>query len=420
MSKSLTITSNLSPTAVGDNTTRFVSLGGTLAVATSELFVETPVRDATVFSNLFTVVSANTAQVNSTITVRKSTADTSIIVTYTSLQTGIKEDTSNTSSYTNTDEADFEITVANDPGGTRAITVVLIGIESTPTSTNDCISYYTSSVNDSLTTASTTLFGNVSGLSNFQATESNASITSRFSFTSSDLNVYVTGNSRTTNTVFKTRKNNVDGNQSVTYTSGQTGLKEDTSNTDSITNGDLFNYAATTSTGTQFLDFFRVSSTAINTSRVFSFISSSTGGNSQSSGATRYRALAGRTTGNSTESVAQMYPRFDFTVGTFQMLVTNNSINAFPTTVTLRDNGADSSVTLSYGNAETGLKEDTTNTAAITSGGDEINYSTVTPGSSGTFQVRWMGILGETAAPANATTRQPSGAGYSGGASFNF
>src|SRR6185503_3776891 len=104
----------------------------------TEANVETPVRDAGVFSKLYTWVVQNDVGASSTITLRKSRVDTALLVTYTSSQTSLKENTSDTVSFAATDEASWEITVPS-VSGTHTVTVEVIAVIFTPTTTTDCV-----------------------------------------------------------------------------------------------------------------------------------------------------------------------------------------------------------------------------------------------------------------------------------------
>lgn len=388
-----------------DNATYFLSLTANFSQGgQAETNLEIPVRDAGTFSNLFCYVTSNTTLVTSTLTVRKSVSDTSVTVNYTSGQTGVKEDTSNSFSVANTDEVNYKLVVPNDVSGSTAINIKVTGIQFDPTTTTDCVSFLGSASFLVISTASTNFFSLPSGqIANSGTTESEVKYRARFAFTSSNLWCSLSLNTRTTDTTLKTRKNGADGGQLITYTSLQTGSKEDTSNTDSLSIGDDFNYVFTTSTGTDSFRPLICGTRCISTSNIFPFIS----GISNSSvsfvfNATEYVPLTGfLSTSLSSEVQAQYLPRFDFTAKELLGYVTANTIATSASTVTLRDNGADSSVVVSYAAAETGLKNDTSNSATITGGTDEINYKVLTPNTSGTLSLRWVGVLGETASAAS-------------------
>lgn len=387
--------SNYGSLVVGDNTTRFISIRGAISSSHStEAFAEIPIRDAGVFSNLFCYVAANSATVTSTVTLRKSVAATALTVSYTSTQTGIKEDTSNTVTFVATDEADWEITVPNTFLPTF-MTITVLGTQFAPTTTTDCISYFTINGSSTFSTASQTVFGRVIGISNYELDESLVEYRVRSSFTSSDFYTYVSANARTTNIVYGTRINSLDGNQTVTYTSGQTGAKEDTANTDSLVAGDDFNYYRITGTGTESTTMKTISSSIINTANIFPLVA----GNEfiVPTVTTEFSGVAGRLLSPTNEAATQIYPRFTFTAKELVCYVSANAETTDPVTVTVRDNGADSTITVTYTGSQTGLKNDSSNTSEITSGTDEINYELDHTGSVGNITFSWVGILGTTA-----------------------
>ena len=246
---------NTDTIGITDATTRFIQLVGSFSAQVTEVNAEIPIRDAGTFSNLFVYVSTNTASVTSTITLRKSQVDTSLTVSYTADQTGIKEDTSNSVLFAATDEIDYEVTVPTEVG-TNTITIELIGLQFAPTTTTDSITILGNSGTSTTALNAGTRYLIPSGAISFTiSTEANIKYRARFSFTSSDFYTYVSANARITDVVIGTRKNGAAGAQSLTYTSGQTGAKEDTVNTDSLVAGDDFNFIFTTNAGAENITF---------------------------------------------------------------------------------------------------------------------------------------------------------------------
>lgn len=383
---------------VVDNGTRFMSVGNSwfgVTTNSTEARVEVPLRDAGDVKNFYTYVPTNTASVSSTITVRQSAADTTLLVTYTSDQTGLKQD-SDSVAYAATDEIDFEVTVPTEVG-TNTITISQMAVQFTPTTSSDCVSLLNcGGALVTISSASTNYYLPPSGgNANVASTENNNKYRIRGTFVAQDLSSYVSSNSRTTNTVFRTRKNGANGSQSVTYTSTQTGLKEDSSNTDSLSAGDDYCYQIATSTGTQNLVFTRVSSTLVNTSNQFIMLSGYATNVNHGSNITNYIPCGGHPAGGTTEANSQTLPAFTFTAKEMGMYVPSNSSGG-TTVVVLRVSAADSSLTFSYTTGQTGLKEDTTNTATITGGTDEINFKVVTPVDAGSIFYTWIGLMGET------------------------
>ena len=66
----------------------------------------------------------------------------------------------------------------------------------------------------------------------------------------SKLRVYIQTNTRSTTSTFRTRKAGANGNQSVSIASSTTGEFEDNSNSDTVAEGDLFNFEMNLTAGT--------------------------------------------------------------------------------------------------------------------------------------------------------------------------
>lgn len=368
----------------------------------TDTYAAQAVRFAGTMSNLFAYVHANTTGVTSVLTMVQNYANSSITVSYAAAETGIKEDTSNTESFAATDECNIKFAVPSD-AGTTAVTISLSAMQFEPTSASDTLTCTCQRSDSTFSTDSVTRYGAISGTEGAVTTEANVNHRVRASFTASNLYVGLSTNARTTDIVYKTRKNNADGAQSVTYTSGQTGIKEDTSNSDSLSSGDDFNTAFVTSTGGGSFTREQVSLNLLNTSNQFDFATSIVNGSSTSFNVTTYYTVGSQLSPSTTEATKSFYPRFDFTAKELVSYVSANTIATSASVFTLRDNGSDSSVTVSYAAAETGLKNDSTNTASVTSATDEICIKLATPNTSGSITTRSLHILGETASASTFT-----------------
>ena len=396
MGQSQLVTGNVLGGAVNDNLTRFLVMSGNLGFVTNaEERVELPIRDAGTASNLFVYVSTNTVSANTTVTVRKSRVDTAITVTYASDETGIKEDTANTATFAATDEIDIEVATGTE-AGTNTITFTAMGLSYTPSSNTISIAEHLSEATAPVN--NTTYFFPPGGVtvSAFTATEANCQYRVRQAFTAQDFYTFMTSNARTTNLTVKTRKNGADGAQSVVYTSGQTGAKEDTANTDSLAVGDDYNYAVTGGTDTGNIQVPQVSSTLLSTNNSFHLIVADDAGYGVGFNQNQLMPLGGRLRGTATEALTQVTTQFAWTASELGAYASANTILVSDSTVTFRLNGANSPVTVAYATLQTGLKNDSVNTAAV-SAGDEINAIVSTPNSSGTLTLTWIAITGATA-----------------------
>ena len=360
--------------------------------------IEIPIRDAGTFSNLFVYAPTNTASVSSTITLHKSRVDTALTVTYEADQTGIKEDTANSVAFAATDEAQWEITIPAE-AGTNTLTLTLIGCQFAPDTGTNCVFFRGGNGTATISAASLTTYSG-GGSASFTTSEAIHKFRARLAFTAQDFSAFVTTNARTTDTTFTTRKNGAPGNQTVTYSSAQTGYKEDTVNTDSIAVGDDFNFAVTTGTGTGNIVVRHYTCTGINTGGQFVLFSG--GGVTLVNGVTVYIGIAGGLGNSATEANYQIYPRFNFTAKELGVMVNTNGNG--PVTITVRENGASSGISVTYSAFQTGLKNDSVNTAEIALGSDEIDYEVVT--GAGTLpNISWMSVLGETTAVAASASR---------------
>lgn len=98
-------------------------------------------------------------------------------------------------------------------------------------------------------------------------------------------------------------------------------------------------------------------------------------------GATVFLGIGG-VAAKTTEAQAEFYMPIAATLSNFRVYVSANASNNNGNTCTVRNNGSDSSVTVSYDAAGTGLKADTTNTSTF-SAGDRLAVKFVNAASGG-------------------------------------
>lgn len=397
MSKSTYLTSVPSGT-LPDNTTRYFQLVGELELETSDLGAGAgvPTREAGTFSNLFTYVSANTINSATGVIIRimKNGSQGNLQITYTSNQTGIKEDTSNTDSAAATDEFYWRATMAS-VSGSQTAALQTVSVQFDTTTGGNC-AVAVNSVGDAISTASVTRFIPPTGSPGFGSTEADVAIEIIDNITASNLFTRVTANSRTTDTTIRSRKNGGFGNQTITYTSTQTGIKEDTSNSDSLVNGDDFCFSVTTSTGSNSITFWTIAGVFLTTSAKFPMSCGYPSSGTTAINTTRYLPFGGYTLNTiTTEANTQYRPQFDTYFSRLHTYVSANSFTSATLTITVRDGGANSAVTVQYTAGQTGLKSDLTNVATITSATDLVNYSIVASNSgSGTATLRSLLVYG--------------------------
>lgn len=398
MGSSLLIASPSVSGGVVGRTGRRFGFGNTVGFynLTTDYYYEVPIRDAGTVRNLYVYISTAPSGATDTWTVDKSRVNTSLTVSYTAGQSGAKEDTSNSASFAATDEisVSWTTTTWTNPG-----IGAVCSVEFEPDATGDTLTKHTAAADMYFApSASTTWYALPFGVLYWSSTEAPTQWTARGDFTAQDLSVNVETNGRSTATTVRTRKNAANGGQSISVSSSATGLFEDTSGTDTLTDGDEYNYSVTAGTGTGAFITRTVNSTLISTDGQFVMGGGDNAAVTITANATRYVPVAGGfRSPDATEATTQILPRFDFTAKKLQVYCVANSINANSVVWTLRDNGADSSLAVTFTTGQTGLMEDTSNTATITGATDEIGIKINATHTSGSFTALWYDLLGETA-----------------------
>lgn len=390
---------------IPDNATRYLNIAGGLANISTESQAELPVRHPGSFSLLYVNATGNTNTVDgTTLTVRKSGADSSITVSYLALQSGTMEDLTNTESYANTDEVCIKAVTPNDVSGSRFFNLAIMGVTFSPDSTGDAVSFM--SVDGSTKTinsASTTEYYMLSGFNGTQATESWQALRIRAAFTWSNLYVITSSNARVTDTTFRSRKNFADGNQIVTFGSLVSGTMEYVGAGDSLAVNDDADISWTTDTGTQNLVVVSVSSLLHSSEGKFQLLWGAGTGTSIGQNLTQYFACnSARGSATPTESLVQIYPRFNFLASDLVVNVETNTFTTLATSIHVRDNTANGTLTLSYAATVTGVQVDTTHSDTI-SIQDEIDYRVVTPNQAGAIQFLYVGVIGQEIIAGTAT-----------------
>lgn len=386
---------------VADNHTKSVPIAlYDASLYTGDVYaIRVPIREAGVFSNFFGYVSANNVAANTTVTLMKSGSATSLVLTWGSSQTGVKEDTNaaHNATFAATDYAHYRLAVPS-VSGTNSVTFNAFGVQFTPTTTANCVTIL--GTTDAAGFATITVFyPTVSGKNDSPpTTETYAKWRALGAAIVSNLYVNVGGpNTRTAATVIGTRINGGAGNQSVSFAASETGIKEDITHTDSLAAGDDFNfYIDLTAGGSGSIAFSGPYAKCVNTSNQFFLTSAYHAGFAQAYNVTNYLGAAGYPATQASEAKVQVYPRFTFTAKMLSAMVSANTIATSATLVRLRAHGADGNASVSFAAAETGLKQDVSSTDTITSGVTEIDYSVVTPNTSGSITFTWIGCMGDT------------------------
>lgn len=217
-------------------------------------------------------------------------------------------------------------------------------------------------------------------LTNFQAamgdwstihtTEPRAEIRARTAYTLADMWLRIQANDLTGSTTVRSRRNGANGNQSVSIGAGVTGIFEDTVNSDSIAVGDRFNSQIITGTAPMAGDQLQFSpgiSYTLDDSSGDASIISANSEVEKLRGTTRFIAVAGEITTNTTEAFGQYTLRVGATFSNIRIFILVNGLSG-SSTLTFRDTGANGNQTVPIGAGLTGAFEDTTNSDTLTSG----------------------------------------------------
>ena len=200
-------------------------------------------------------------------------------------------------------------------------------------------------------------------------------------------------NGRSTNTTVTARVNGANTSLVATITGGAgAGTYVDTTNTASLADGDTWNYAITTLTGTGAVAC-NVSAQIDTAGQVSAPIA--TWGSLAFTAARFYMVGGGQFASNLTETPALATALETCTLKNLQVYIRSNSSTGF--TFKTRNNGADGALTVSPGSAATGWFEDTTHTDSLAAG-DTYCFTTTAP--SATATVGYAGVK-YTSATAN-------------------
>lgn len=396
-------------TSVSHNTTRYFGPCGAAIPNDTETRAEAVVREAGATSNFQVSVVTNILTTASAVfTLRKNNADATQTVTFAAAETGTKADASNSDSFSAGDTMAVSCVIPADGGSgvcaPRTLSVVYVPTDTTK-SVLPLVAQAVSTLGASVSTASATRFNDCAtqiysafGIANTEAAET---LRIQSACTTSRLRVVVTANTRTTNTIFSTRKNAADGTQSVTFGNVETGTKEDASNSDTLAVGDDYCYSITSSTGAGTLVMRTIQTWYSATTRMFPWYLGISGNQLyDTSGGNFFEGASGGLLGSvtSTEVGTQFTVRSTgFVLKKLTVNVRTSTYAGGGATFSTRRNTAAGAQSVSYGAAETGLKEDTTNTDTVVATDVVSNLVNVTA-TSGLMGVGSIAVWGEVAA----------------------
>lgn len=220
--------------------------------------------------------------------------------------------------------------------------------------------------------------------------------------TFSGLWIYISSNTRATDTLVRFINNGVVGNQSITIPAGATGLFADTTNSDTVSAGDSYAIGVT----------FPVGGGTINTSQLGMIYDDSSGnyvskyggiGSAALNNITRYMGLACNSGGAATITTELTQVTTMKASGTLKNLAIRSYVNSHTAdvTYTVRVNGVNSACSVTVPAGTLGLYEDLTNTVSIADG-DTVDIETTAGASTGVLS-SIVGLDFESSSLANVT-----------------
>jgi len=382
---------------VGGRHNQSVSAGVTNYLVVGNCFVSTKTTEADsqwtinrsgTFCCMAIQISANATTSDSTMRFRVDTANGNQVITIGSGQTGNFIDPTNK----DTVSAGAVLTYSVTAGDTGSLTYRTLSCIFDPGYNTAVMATFAGNSWD-LTTANVTRhhgFG-AGGVNNGNSTESQAQSKINTACTLKNFAVRVLANSRTSNVVFKTRVAGADGTLTQTYTSGQTGYKEDNSNSDAVTSGQLCNFATVTSSGTAGITIAFIKVDVESTNGQFPMFNTAINGLASTAGSDRFGSIGGQSTLYTTEAEGALYTGGGFSFTNLWINITANSTNA-TNRIGLRKNSGDAVLFVEPGAGATGAFEDTSRKADIITT-DKL-ATLYRSGGTGTYTYRGFSYLG--------------------------
>jgi hypothetical protein len=354
VAKTLHVTSNNAGVALATNSV--IGIGGHIYSSTTEANLQRTFRGSGTFSKLaFRTDATGTGRV---LRWRTNGANGSQAASATDSTAGVWEDGSNTDTPSAGDEVNYQLTeTGSNP--------TLYWARSVFTAASGHVSYFQSNEGNAQD-PSTPRFYFLNGRAVAISNELNVGMAFRSACTLRNLFVRLSANGNSGNTTFTTRINGSDGNLSVTFSTGATGILEDTANSDSVAVDDEVNYGvSSTGSGNVTPNPMGVMADwSAAQDDGFAMCGTAGAGLARTASATVHYLTcigANSSAGVTNESQTQVTPSFNVTLSDLTIYVGTNNYTA-DATLTLRNNGADGNQIVTIGAGATGFFTDNVNT----------------------------------------------------------
>lgn len=362
-------------------------VGGDITNSTTESIAQTLMRSGGTATFLFINLASNSITVTNTITFRDNSTTGNMTISITASTTGIFEDTSNSDTISAGDL--INISYPSQSSGTFSATVVGFIFSATTNTVTRLAAMGNVTYNNLGVIA-------LDGLSKATTTEANAKCRQQNAGTLKNLAVNVTSSDGAQADTLISRQNGANGNLTLSIPKSTTGWFEDTSNSDTISGGDDFNYKFSSA---NIIGCRTLTSDYITTDTTGQCLAADTAqATTIATNKTQYFALKGAGKGgNAAETKVQRTARGAFTFQDLTInLLTNTITNT--STFTLRANAAGAGPSVSITASTTGVFSDLINTY-VSIDTDLINYQIVTASTGTSLSILHMTSWTTTSVP---------------------
>jgi hypothetical protein len=359
----------------------YIAIGGVIESVANENNYKTRFRTAGMLSNFLLRVASNTCNATRTWRVKKNGSNGNLAVTVPALTSGKFEDNSNSDSIAVDDDVYINIPAGGTTGNTKPDVVSFVFSANVNTVSKWIAgSFFT--FNDGPETTYQPVTGWLSDSSNDTDEEATIYTKIHSSGTWKSLAARISKNNRGNTSTIRSRKNGANGSQALSIPAGTTGIFVDTTNTDSISDGDIVDYSVTLGNNDADLTIYTISSefeTSDNTGHLVTGDSDPTG---QAIGSVAYLAINGYTDPLSTEIGTRVTVPFACVWSKLSVMVEGNGISTGNVIFRTRKNGANGTQSVTIPPLTSGFFEDLTHSDSIDAN-DDINYQSVATGTSG-------------------------------------
>lgn len=373
MAKALVGCAQINASISTNSTTFYLPLGSSgIQFDTTEANVKFRAGIAGTLSKLSCQVASNARSTTTTVRTRVNGSNGAQSIAITTGATGFFIDSSNTDSISAGDDVNLSLTTSTG-GGAIVFDSFWCAFEASSGFGSFHMSTI-SSIGPTFSTASSSFYNSISGGigAAFSTTENDKAVTVRTSGSFRRMFCTVNSNARGTTTIVSFRKNNADGNQTISITAAATGTFEDATNSDSVTSGNTVNFRVLTGSGAGAIGFIRFGVTydgGDNQHDIFALMNATVQRIASSTDV--FPIFMGRLdVGNTTEANGKIRIPFDARLDRFRVKVFSCSTNNI--TFKLRKNGADGNQSVLVTTGGAGLFEDSTNVDDVVAG-DDIN-----------------------------------------------